>query len=104
MTEQNQESQETQESQESQENRIKGTVKWFNTSKGYGFISREEGEDVFVHHSEIRGEGFKNLNEGEQVEFGVVDTPKGPRATDVKKVGGTTFGPTFGGEDSYSLF
>lgn len=63
--------------------RITGTVKWFSREKGYGFISREEGDDVFVHYSNIRGTGFRNLNEGDRVEFGVEDSPKGPQAVDV---------------------
>ncbi|MFQ5855772.1 MAG: cold-shock protein [Anaerolineae bacterium] len=66
--------------------RITGTVKWFNGSKGYGFIEREEGEDVFVHYSEIRGHGFRNLDEGDRVEFGVESNPKGPQAVDVVKL------------------
>jgi len=60
-----------------------GTVKWFNATKGYGFIEREEGEDVFVHYSGILQEGFKSLNEGQQVEFSVVEGDKGLQATDV---------------------
>jgi CspA family cold shock protein len=60
-----------------------GTVKWFNRSKGYGFITRESGPDVFVHYSSVRGEGFRNLNEGDKVEFNVEANPKGPQATDV---------------------
>ena len=60
-----------------------GTVKWFNGSKGYGFISREEGSDVFVHYSAIQSEGFRNLDEGQQVEFTVEQGPKGPQATNV---------------------
>ena len=62
---------------------IEGTVKWFNESKGFGFLSREGGPDVFVHHSEIRAEGFRTLNEGDKVRFEVVDSPKGPRAANV---------------------
>lgn len=62
---------------------INGTVKWFNDAKGFGFLSQEGGPDVFVHHSEIRGEGFKTLNEGDQVSFEVVESPKGPRAANV---------------------
>jgi CspA family cold shock protein len=60
-----------------------GTVKWFNGAKGYGFIARESGDDVFVHYSAIRGEGFKNLDEGQRVEFSVEQSPKGPQAVDV---------------------
>ena len=63
--------------------RTTGTVKWFNRSKGYGFISRENGNDVFVHYSAIQGGGFRNLDEGQQVEFAVEDSPKGPQAIDV---------------------
>ena len=63
----------------------KGTVKWFNNQKGYGFITTEEGKDVFVHFSAITGEGFKTLNENEAVEFDIVDGDKGPQATNVKK-------------------
>jgi CspA family cold shock protein len=63
--------------------RVTGTVKWFNGSKGYGFISREDGEDVFVHHSDIQSEGFRNLEEGQRVEFAVEQGPKGLRATQV---------------------
>ena len=60
-----------------------GTVKWFNTSKGFGFIGREGDKDVFVHYSAIRGDGFKNLEEGQQVEFTVEQGTKGPQAADV---------------------
>jgi len=67
--------------------RISGTVKWFNGAKGYGFIAREEGGDVFVHYSAIRGEGFRNLEEGQQVEFSIEQDSKGPRAADVTVVG-----------------
>jgi CspA family cold shock protein len=64
--------------------RVIGTVKWFNTSKGFGFIGRGEGDkDVFVHYSAIRGDGFKNLEEGQQVEFTVEQGTKGPQAVDV---------------------
>ena len=64
-----------------------GTVKWFNGSKGYGFIEREGGADVFVHFSEIRGEGFRNLEEGQNVEFNVEQGQKGLQATDVAVIG-----------------
>jgi CspA family cold shock protein len=65
------------------EARETGTVKWFNATKGYGFITREQGGDVFVHYSSIRGEGFRSLEEGQQVEFTVVQGQKGPQAHDV---------------------
>ena len=64
----------------------KGSVKWFNDSKGYGFIAQENGEDVFVHHSAIQGEGFKTLNEGDEVEFEVTQGPKGLQAKNVRRV------------------
>ncbi|MGD9049858.1 MAG: cold-shock protein [Anaerolineae bacterium] len=67
--------------------RVTGTVKWFNGAKGYGFIEQEGGADVFVHYSGIRGEGFRNLEEGQKVEFAVEQDQKGPRATDVVVVG-----------------
>ena len=63
--------------------RITGTVKWFNGIKGFGFIERAGGKDVFVHFSAIQGAGFKNLQEGQQVDFNVEEGPKGPQATDV---------------------
>jgi len=63
-----------------------GTVKWFNDSKGFGFIEREGGADVFVHYSSIRGEGFKSLQEGQKVEFTVGQGQKGPQAIDVTPV------------------
>lgn len=63
--------------------RISGTVKWFNGSKGYGFLAHDGGADVFVHFSAIQGEGFKNLEEGQKVEFIVEQGPKGPQASDV---------------------
>ena len=61
----------------------KGTVKWFNDAKGFGFISREDGDDIFVHHTSISGTGFKSLSEGQAVTFDVEKTPKGPRAVNV---------------------
>ncbi|MBC8591288.1 cold-shock protein [Wansuia hejianensis] len=64
----------------------KGTVKWFNATKGFGFLSTESGEDVFVHYSAIQSEGFKTLDEGDQVEFEVVEGEKGPQATNVVKL------------------
>ncbi|MBN1781518.1 cold shock domain-containing protein [bacterium] len=63
-----------------------GTVKWFNAAKGYGFIAREEGDDVFVHFKAIEGDGFKTLDEGDQVEFEISEGPKGLQATAVKKL------------------
>ncbi len=63
-----------------------GTVKWFNSSKGYGFISREEGEDVFVHYRSIEGDGFKTLEEGDKVQFEIGEGPKGLQATHVTKI------------------
>ena len=63
-----------------------GTVKWFNSSKGFGFISREVGEDVFVHFSNIAGDGYKSLDEGNKVEFGIEEGAKGLQATNVKVI------------------
>ena len=68
------------------EESMNGTVKWFNDSKGYGFISREDGDDVFVHHSSIAGEGFKSLAEGDNVTFEIEQGDKGPSAVNVQKV------------------
>ena len=65
----------------------RGTVKWFNDTKGFGFIQQESGEDVFVHYTAISGEGFKTLKEGEEVEFEVTEGPKGPQAYNVMKAG-----------------
>jgi CspA family cold shock protein len=67
--------------------RENGKVKWFNGSKGYGFITRDQGGDVFVHFSAIAGSGFRNLDEGEAVEFDVEQSPKGPQATNVTRPG-----------------
>ncbi len=78
---------ETQEQEEKQEAgaavRESGTVKWFNNSKGYGFIQRKEGDDVFVHYRAIRGDGYRSLNEGDEVEFTITEGPKGDQAEDV---------------------
>ena len=64
----------------------RGKVKWFNNQKGYGFITPEEGKDVFVHHTAIQGEGYKSLEEGQEVEFEIKTGPQGEQAVDVKKV------------------
>ena len=64
-----------------------GTVKWFNNEKGFGFIEREDGDDVFVHYSEIEGGGFKSLDEGQKVEFEITQGKKGPQASNVRLVG-----------------
>ena len=64
----------------------KGTVKWFNRNKGFGFIERPDGDDVFVHYKSIVGEGFKDLNEGDEVEFDVEQGPKGLQAANVRKI------------------
>src|SRR5436190_6662860 len=66
--------------------RITGKVKWFNNAKGYGFIERDGGSDVFVHYSAISGDGFRSLEEGQAVEFEIVDGPKGPQAGNVTKI------------------
>ena len=66
--------------------RSKGTVKWFNDSKGYGFIAQPDGPDVFVHYSAIQGNGFKTLAEGQEVEFDIVEGPKGKQAANVVRV------------------
>ncbi len=65
--------------------RMKGTVKWFNNAKGYGFIGRADGPDVFVHYSAISSEGYKSLQEGDQVEFEITEGQKGPQAANVTK-------------------
>lgn len=65
---------------------MQGRVKWFNNEKGYGFLEREGGEDVFVHFSAIQGEGFKSLNEGEEVTFDIVEGNRGPQAANVTRL------------------
>ena len=65
---------------------MQGRVKWFNNSKGYGFISRDDGGDVFVHYSAIKDDGFRSLQEGDLVEFEIVEGQKGPQAAEVAKV------------------
>lgn len=67
--------------------RNQGTVKWFNSAKGYGFIQRPEGNDVFVHYSAIQEEGYKTLEEGQSVEFDIVEGPRGEQASNVTKAG-----------------
>ena len=65
---------------------MQGRIKWFNNSKGYGFIARDDGPDVFVHFSSIVGDGHRTLNESDEVEFEIVDGPQGPQAANVRKV------------------
>ncbi len=65
---------------------VKGSVKWFSDQKGYGFITPENGKDVFVHHSSIQGDGYKSLADGQQVEFEITQGPKGEQATNVVKL------------------
>jgi CspA family cold shock protein len=76
----------SQKGNEAVSNRETGTVKWFSNAKGYGFIAREGGDDVFVHHTAIQGEGFKTLEENERVEFSVEQGSKGPQATNVVRL------------------
>jgi CspA family cold shock protein len=64
----------------------RGKVKWFNDTKGYGFIEQETGEDVFVHYTAIEGDGFKSLTQGQEVQFEIIQGPKGPQAANVNKV------------------
>ena len=65
---------------------VKGTVKWFNQEKGFGFLTQVDGDDVFVHYTAIQSTGFKSLNEGQEVEFEVQDGPKGPQAVNVRVI------------------
>jgi cold shock protein len=67
--------------------RLKGTVKWFNNAKGFGFIGRPDGADVFVHYSAVNANGYRTLEEGDQVEFEIAQGPKGPQAANVSKLG-----------------
>ena len=71
--------------------RVQGTVKWFNAGKGYGFIARESGEDVFVHYSALQSEGYRSLNEGQRVEFTVEEGPKGLQASNVVALQGENY-------------
>ncbi len=71
---------------ENQVERIQGTVKWFNNAKGYGFLGRDGGADVFIHYSAITSEGYKSLQEGDKVEFEIVQGEKGPQAANVSKI------------------
>ena len=66
--------------------RLTGVIKWFNAQKGYGFIAHEGGPDVFVHYTAIVGSGYRNLNEGDQVEFSITEGPKGPQASEVVRL------------------
>ncbi len=77
--------------------RMTGTVKWFSPEKGFGFIKQESGPDVFVHHSAIQGGGFKTLNEGERVEFDVLEEPKGLKAANVVRLDAPQGAPQGGG-------
>jgi len=72
---------------------LKGRVKWFNAQKGYGFIERDGEDDVFVHYSTIQQEGYKTLEEGEEVEFDVLESDRGPQAANVVRLGGATAPP-----------
>ena len=76
--------------------RLKGTVKWFNNAKGYGFLGREDGPDVFIHYSSITTEGYKSLQEGDQVEFEIVQGQKGPQTPQVAILTSNSPGPICG--------
>jgi CspA family cold shock protein len=69
-----------------EDGQVKGKIKWFNNAKGYGFIQRDDGKDVFVHYSAIQGDGYRSLDEGQEVEFEIGESPKGPQAERVMKV------------------
>lgn len=86
--------------------RTQGKVKWFSDEKGYGFIEQDDGDDVFVHYSAIVGSGFKSLNEGDTVEFEIIQDPKGPKAQNVERVEGSGGGaaPQGGGEEGVTPF
>jgi len=77
---------ETSKEREDKVDRIKGTVKWFNNAKGYGFLGRDGGPDVFIHYSAITSDGYKSLQEGDRVEFEIVQGQKGPQAANVSKL------------------
>jgi len=78
---------------------VRGRVKWFDAQKGYGFIEREDEEDVFVHYSAIQEEGYKTLDDGEEVEFDVVQGDRGPQAANVVRMGGSSASPVSDEED-----
>ncbi len=78
---------------------MRGRVKWFDAQKGYGFIEREDEEDVFVHYSAIQEEGYKTLDDGEEVEFDVVQGDRGPQAANVVRMGGSSASPVSDEED-----
>jgi cold shock protein len=81
--------------------RAAGTVKWFSQEKGFGFVTREDGTDVFVHHSGISGRGFKTLEQGERVEFDIIEEPKGLKAADLVRLDAPTAGVEAGRDDGF---